>query len=1039
MIRVGDYDYYDGSSEGDSSVAIRMYVAPMPEHVRCHTCHVSRIFYPRVCCQDPKQFSGCVGVVEVSVLDSYLVSSDLMTPRDVVTEYYLRRYKPSRTLYQRYLSSVSDSYPQDGCLIPSGAHGWLENDVSIASSEIAASIKCFTNSRASKQLRGADVSHIINGKVTINTESEGDLPWNESNIDSGGESAKPLSVISLLPAAENSIAESLFIQIWGPDLLPMKRDSSGSVTLLCKCSYLIEWFVKSSKELKRGEKPFVFRYFLETHRFHNFVVSLIGVENATALLEPVDAVDNARRQQRLTIVESLLSMMSQHLIAGAIDGSGVCVCVSILTSNTLLLGDVDLFFKSMKTIKALHRNDGLERNSIRMHEVDYSCLVYSLVLCIVAAIVGATKLNSQMMDNSSAVLQNVRNMIAKLAMTPHIGNGFMSFILMGITRSCLTLCNGLAHSLSSYEQEGVPCCTIAAIIEVCAEAINDLIAEPKEVVQFDDKVTTNAFPPGTYLSFDNIRSLVEMLEPVGNIPSIEDVRRKMISKLNLSVEVVNNFFNPPDPPSDEVVAPASEPEVVVADTTDSDKCDPVVETAPVAAVEEAVVTIAPTEEAMVVETKEEDKEAIAAESIEAKSAAEPISQIDIDSELLASDELSELEALMLSSRVNEKIENSDIISSFAPPSPIAEKSVPEPQAASEDTNAANESESANAATVWDMEPDELIEVQPEFYEPHLIVDEGVKYMPEEAGAPAIEPEPNADAESPPLDEVQGGEAEDAHIQGEADASKEEQQEEADADAPQDEAVEQEEETALVDSSDEDGESQSNVMRSIALAKIMADRMEAERIQLRQKRMVDIQHRIEQDKERALMEKEDRRMRELIRTEKARQQLSVAESRIAKVREQKIKEYERRLEEQERLWMEAEEKWQRANEAWMARQRQKGKKAKQQPANSAGHDANTHSASDAKNSTDSKENHPKQEALHSDGAQNKSSHAAAGPPDASRPDHENKPSNGATPSAASTQIATPAPKPNEVKTEANDKQPASSSGKSKEKKDGCAIS
>jgi hypothetical protein len=690
----------------------------------------------------------------------------------------------------------------------------------------------------------------LDKNVKIVAESDDELSWElpEQQNDSVVGTA---AVCSLLPTPENSLAESLFIQIWGPDLLRKDCEDSSSVSFICKCSYLMEWFVKSSKEIAQQKKPFTFRYFLETHRFHNFILSLIGLENATVLFEPIDIVDSTRQQHRCRVIESLMPMLCRPYAIGAIDSTGVCICASVVASNALLLGDIDLFFKAMKLIKTLHRSDGLLKDSIRMHDVDFSCLVFSLVLCIVSAVVGAVRLNADMTHSASAILQNVRNMISKLVITSHIGNGLMSFILSGIIQGCLKLCKSSHRMDKTHNAEAVPCCTVAAIIEVCAEAINDLISEPKDVVHFDTSVTTNAFSPGTFLSFDKISSLVETLERVGHISSIEDIRRKMIYKLNLSVEIINNFFNSPQPP---LTGP------IVSDDCNSKK-------------EESTTDDGEPATELVILKEEEDD------------ASKPYvfpSEVELDFELVASDDVSEVEAEL-------SYLPPPFVSPFVPVVETLESVAVAEEEIEAEANEIIEAKSQRKYDLWEMEPDEVVEVQPEFFEYWLH-----EPVPEENTDDAREPEAAHSADEAPV---------------ETDELKDEN-----GNGPEIAPID-----TLVVSSDDDEDSQSSVMRSIALAKIMANRMEAERVQLKQKRLADIQSRIEQDKERALMEIEEKRMRDIIRSEKARRQLNLAESRIAKVREEKLREYHIRLEEYERQLMFAEETWQRENEAWMAQQ------------------------------------------------------------------------------------------------------------------------
>jgi hypothetical protein len=822
------------------------------------------MFYPRVCCQNHKAFSDHIGVVEIWILDSFLISPELMTLREVVSEFYIRRCKECRPLYQRFTTSDNYEIASTDGLIRHQAHVWLRNEWTVSSTEIAASIKSLTNSIVSEQLKGTKNLNHMNEKIKTEVKSEDEFSWavpeeHDENV------VKTLSVLSLLPAPENSLAENLFIQIWGPDLLPSNWGYSDPTLYLCKCSYLMEWFVKSSKEIEQREKPFTFRYFLETHRFHNFILSLIGIDNATVLFEPIDVVDPKLHQSRCKVIESLMSMLARPYSVGLIDSTGVCICASVVASNALLLGEIDLFFKSMKLIKTLHRNDGLLKDSIRMHEVDYSSLVFSLVLCIVSAVVGAIRLNSDMIHSASAVMQNVRNMILKLVITPHIGIGLMSYVLTGIIQGCLRMCKSIHSVHNSPIPEAVPCCTLAAIIEVCSEAINDMISEPKDVVHFNTSVTTNAFMPCTFLSFDKIGSLVETLESVGHIPSIEDIRRKMIYKLNLSVEIINNFFNPPHPPPNGPASPVPLQPIV------SDGCNT-----------EAQGSTADEGEKMneiIVLEKAEDSSC--------KRSPAFLSEAELDFELVSSDEVSEIEAEW----------------SYVPPLPSVPPSAraPEPETlgyitqdapiSMEESNEQLEVTPQRVVELWEMEPDEVVEVQPEFYEYWL-------YERAKQDDHPAESEPSM-ANEPPVDENNV---------------------DTDLSAPPESAAAND---SLVDvmvvSSDDDEDSQSSVMRSIALAKIMANRMEAERIQLKKKRLVEIQLRLEQDKERGLMEIEEKRMRDIIRSEKARRQLNLAETRIAKAREERIREYHLRLEEYERENMSAEEAWQRANEAWMVQQ------------------------------------------------------------------------------------------------------------------------
>ena len=322
-----------------------------------------------------------------------------------------------------------------------------------------------------------------------------------------------------------SLAEHIFLMIWGPDLLNIQLidapsnseeiadDTQKTNHHSCTCCAFLNWVVKLPEAVDVNS----FAYYLQLHRFHNQLSLVIGVANMASIF--LDNSENGLCDSDINLkLETLHTIPMILCTEKGADCTSIMTAISVIACTAMLDQDPRIYLQGFKLFINIHDEmQNIYKSSLK--NVDLTCLLFCLVICIPSAIIG-----QQMHALSSEIdSMNIGLCISQLSLQGHIGLGILSYVIVSMAYTAVKL----------LKESNSICCSLVALISTFLSIIDHMIQIPSR-----DNVS---FIEGTYLSIIEISSLCSSVEALMYLPSISGPVHKIMIKINVFRDLQDNL------------------------------------------------------------------------------------------------------------------------------------------------------------------------------------------------------------------------------------------------------------------------------------------------------------------------------------------------------------------------------------------------------------------------------------------------------------------------------------------------------------------
>jgi hypothetical protein len=139
-------------------------------------------------------------------------------------------------------------------------------------------------------------------------------------------------------------------------------------------------------------------------------------------------IQNADQIACLNAIIRLPAILYERVVSNNVSVNDCMILVSVLICHGLLKGKYNIWKQSVSTFRIIHHNNASQ--SIDLHMIEYPTLLYSLMVCIPAAVVGGLALYQHI--NYPDMLSICVDSIIHLSTERHIGPGIVIHIIKGL-------------------------------------------------------------------------------------------------------------------------------------------------------------------------------------------------------------------------------------------------------------------------------------------------------------------------------------------------------------------------------------------------------------------------------------------------------------------------------------------------------------------------------------------------------------------------------------------------------------------------------